>query len=65
MESIQNILNSIKTSHKLSPDDRIGCFDMMGKSTVWIKISLAFYPGPALPPRADGSPIAKTHFSFE
>ena len=38
-------------------DDKLDCFGIIRKNFGSDKIGLAFYPGPALPPRADGSTL--------
>ena len=41
----------------LVPDDKLDCFDILRKFFVLNKNGLAFYSGPLLPPRADGSQL--------
>ena len=44
----------------LVPDDRLFCFN---REKIWLRLKgLAFYPGPVLPPRADGSPLTADFF---
>ena len=57
-----NLLTSAMGSHHrqvaiLVPDDKLDCFGILRKTFGSDKNGLAFYPGPALPPRADGSPL--------
>ena len=42
----------------LVPDDKLDCFVLMYFFAL-DKNSLAFYPGPALPSRTDGSPFSQ------
>ena len=42
----------------LFPDDKLDCFGLLRKKIGSDKNGLAFYSGPVLPPRADGSPLA-------
>ena len=40
----------------LLPDDKLDCFGLLEKN--WLgQNRVAFYPGPVVPPRADGSPF--------
>ena len=41
----------------LVPDDKLNCFVFNGNFLAFHKAGLAFYPGPLLPPRTDGSPL--------
>ena len=41
----------------LVPDEKLDCFGIMRKKFGLDKIGLAFYPGPVLPPRPDGSTL--------
>ena len=41
----------------LVPDDKLVCFGVLRKNFGSSQSGLAFYPGPVLPPRADGSPL--------
>ena len=41
----------------LVPDDKLDYFGILRKKIVTDKNDPAFYPGPVLPPRTDGSPI--------
>ena len=46
----------------LVPDDKKDCFGLLRKKLGSDKNGLAFYLGPALPPRADGSPWTAHYF---
>ena len=39
------------------PNDKLDCFGILRKKFGSDKNGLAIYPGPGVPPRADGSPL--------
>ena len=45
----------------LVPDDKLDCLGILRKHFGLGKNGLAFYPGPVLPRRADGSPLSSLY----
>ena len=46
---------------ELVPDDKLHSFVLPVKKIGSDQNGVAFYPGPVLPPRADGSPLHKAY----